>query len=160
RARDDFLSIVSHELRTPLTPLKLHTLRLLGCAREKTLGRMPPEELAKHMETAVRLVERLSLEVGNLLDVSRIVYGRVTVESEQFDLVGLVREVVGRAEIELERAKCRLVLNTADHVVGRWDRARVERILTNLLSNAMKYGAGKPIEIAVDTDGQSATLIV
>jgi PAS domain S-box-containing protein len=160
RARDDFLSIASHELRTPLTPLKLHALRLLGCARDRSLGRMAPEELAKHMETAVRLVERLSLEVGNLLDVSRIVYGRVTVEAEQFDLVALVREVVGRSEIELERAKCKLELKTAERVVGRWDRMGVERIVSNLLSNAMKYGGGKPIEITVDREGNNARLIV
>jgi PAS domain S-box-containing protein len=160
RARDDFLSIASHELRTPLTPLQLHMMRLRTSARERKLGSMAPEELTKVLETAVRLVERLSLEVSNLLDVSRIVCGRVTVEPEQFDLVTLVRDVADRAQMELERAKCGLELETAGPVVGRWDRLRVERIVSNLLSNAMKYGAGKRIEIAVDVEGDDARLIV
>jgi PAS domain S-box-containing protein len=159
-ARDDFLSIASHELRTPLTPLKLYMLRLLATAREGTLGSMPPADLEKKLQTAVRLVERLSLEVNNLLDVSRIICGRVRVEPERLDLVALVRDVVERAEIELERAKCKLQLKTAGAVVGRWDRLCVERIVANLLSNAMKYGAGQPIEITVDIQGGDARLIV
>jgi signal transduction histidine kinase len=160
RARDDFLSIASHELRTPLTPLQLHMVRLRASAREKRLGSMHPDDLAKVLDTAVRLVERLSLEVSNLLDDSRIVCGRVMVEPSPLDLVALVREVVDRAEIELERAKCGLDLTSVGPVVGSWDRLRVERIVSNLLSNAMKYGAGKPIEITVDTDGRDARVIV
>jgi signal transduction histidine kinase len=159
-ARDDFLSIASHELRTPLTPLKLYMLRLLATARDGTLGNMPPADLEKKLQTAVRLVERLSLEVNNLLDVSRIICGRVRVEPERLDLVALVRDVVERAEIELERAKCKLQLKTVGVVVGRWDRLCVERIVANLLSNAMKYGAGQPIEITVDIQRGDARLIV
>jgi signal transduction histidine kinase len=160
RARDDFLSVASHELRTPLTPLQLHMLRLRAIAREGKLVGMPAEELAKVLDTSVRLVERLSLEVSNLLDVSRIICGRVAIEPEQFDLSALVRDVTGRAEIELERANCSLELTGVAPVVGRWDRMRVERIVSNLLSNAMKYGAGKPVEITVDTEGGAARLSV
>jgi signal transduction histidine kinase len=160
RARDDFLSIASHELRTPLTPLKLHMLRLRALAHEKKLGAMSDDELAKVMETSVRLVERLSLEVSNLLDVSQIVCGRVTVEPKELDLVALVRDVVDRSQIELERAHCELHLTTDVPVVGQWDGLRIERVVSNLLSNAMKYGAGKPIEITVDTEDGDARLIV
>jgi PAS domain S-box-containing protein len=159
-ARDDFLSIASHELRTPLTPLKLYMMRLFASARDGTLGNMPPADLEKKLQTAVRLVERLSLEVNNLLDVSRIICGRVRVEPERLDLVALVRDVVDRAELELERAKCKLLLKTGAPVVGRWDRLCVERIAANLLSNAMKYGAGQPIEMTVDTQGGDARLVV
>jgi signal transduction histidine kinase/FixJ family two-component response regulator len=156
RARDEFLSIASHELRTPLTPLRLQVEDLLTSARS---GRpQPPGRVVESLDRAMRQVDRLTRLVANLLDVSRIAAGRLTLERSPVELGALVREVVQRAEPELQRARCSISVDAPTALVGSWDRLRVEQVVTNLLSNAIKYGAGKPIEIAMRRDGARAML--
>src|SRR5690606_33023165 len=79
---------------------------------------------------------------------------------EPVDLGAAIREVVTRAAEELARAGCEVKLDLADGVVGRWDRSRLERITANLIANALKYGAGSPIEIALRSDDAAAELSV
>jgi len=160
RARDEFLSIASHELRTPLTPLQLHLQHLRASAQQHRLASMAPEYLLSTLDTAVRQVERLSRQMNNLLDVTRIVGGRIRMERESFDLVALVRETCERAQPELDLAKSTLELRAERPVVGRWDRTQLEQVAANLVSNAIKYGAGKPITIDVERIDSVARLVV
>jgi signal transduction histidine kinase len=71
-----------------------------------------------------------------------------------------VREVVGRFDDELRRSGQSVAIEAEGEVVGRWDRMRIEQIATNLISNAIKYGARRPIEIAIGGDGANALLSV
>jgi signal transduction histidine kinase len=87
--------------------------------------------------------------IDELLDVSRITSGRLTLEREQMDLGDLAREVVDRYAPEAQRAGSTVTLEAAGDTRGNWDRARLDQVLTNLLSNAVKYGAGKPIHVGV-----------
>ena len=156
-ARDDFLSIASHELRTPLTALQLQlqsTQRLLSDAKETITNERIPGKL----DSAVRQTSRLEKLIENLLEVSRITTGRLALDVEQVDAAELVREVVGRMGDEAARAGCTLEVHADEAAIGTWDRARVDQIVTNLFSNAIKYAAGKPIEIRVDPaqDGHDA----
>jgi PAS domain S-box-containing protein len=155
--RDDFLSIASHELKTPLTSLRLQLDSL-----ERIRAKAPPEvadQLHRKADVLRRQIGRLTQLINNLLDVSNISSRRLKLELEDVELSALVREVAGRFEEELERAGCRLVLDTpADAVVGRWDRLHVDQVITNLLSNALKYGPGRPIEISVACDNGLARL--
>jgi PAS domain S-box-containing protein len=154
RARDEFLSIASHELRTPLSALMLQ----LG-GLERTL--QPSEERsARKTAAALRHTYRLAKLVDSLLDVSRLAQGRLTLNVEECDLGDLVREVTDRLGEHARHAGCSFAVVAAPDVRGPWDRLRVEQVVTNLLGNALKYGAGHPIEIAVAADGGFATMTV
>jgi len=145
-ARDEFLAIASHELRTPLTALLLH---IQGQLRSLRRGRSAPapDEALQHLESTQRMALRLGKLIGELLEVSRIVWGRFQPERQDVDLAALVQESVGRLEQQLERAGCTVELAVEGGVRGNWDRDRLDRVVENLIGNAAKYGAGKPIEV-------------
>jgi signal transduction histidine kinase len=149
RARDEFLSIASHELKTPLTTLQL---QIQGLARKlKSAGEEPAlQGLGARVATSERQVERLTSLINNLLDISRITAGRLDLDLEPVDLAAVARETSARFREDLARAGCVLELRAEGECVGQWDRLRLEQVVSNLLSNASKYGAGRPIEIEVD----------
>jgi PAS domain S-box-containing protein len=155
RTRDAFLSIASHELRTPLTPLKL---KLERAVRSK--GTLPQARLEATLQSAELQVRRIVQLIDNLFDVSCISTGRLQLQSARVDLAEITREVTSRFSEELRRADCTLQLQVDQAVFGHWDRLRMEQVVTNLLNNSMKYGGGKPIEIAVDQVGNEARLQV
>jgi PAS domain S-box-containing protein len=146
RARDEFLSIASHELKTPLTPLQLQIDTLDGALR--TLG-MSNEKISGRIQTAARQLDRLSKLVENLLDVSRIRMGRLSLEPENIDLGALVADVLERFRSELAAAACDVRSELMPGVTGSWDTLRLEQVVSNLLLNAAKYGAHRPIEVVV-----------
>jgi signal transduction histidine kinase len=161
RVRTDFLSMAAHELRTPLTPIQLQLeslsrrLRRLPIADEIAAARMSDK-----LGVAIAQTRRLSSLVERLLDVSRIGSGRIDLRLEDVDLSEVVEQVVTRLTPDLENAGCALLLRTPGPVVGRWDRFRVEQVITNHVSNAIKYGAGKPIEVDIEATPTRATLRV
>ena len=146
RARDDFLSIAGHELRTPLTALQLQVQSLLQPGRakmdEKSAARVAKME--QHTARVTRLVEEL-------LDVARITGGRLQLLREPVDLPALITEVTERFPEAMARARCTLTVEVdggpQGSIIGLWDRTRLDQVLTNLLDNARKYGAGKPIQV-------------
>jgi signal transduction histidine kinase len=159
RLRDDFLSMASHELKTPLTSLKVH---IQGALREAA-RREEPVPRAQHvakLETLDRNVARLAQLVDSMLDMSRINAGRLELELGEMDLAEVVREVAARFAEDAARARCPLTVRAEHAVVGHWDRARVDQVVTNLLSNALKYGRGQPVELVVSGRDASATLEV
>ena len=148
--RDEFLSIASHELRTPLTPLQIQLQRLLRDRGREPLENISAERLRSALVRSERQVQRIAALVDKLLDVSRISSGQLQLQREDCDLAALVRDVCNRFSEELARADCRLDLQAELPVNGSWDRLRVEQVITNLLANSIKYGAGKPIEVQVE----------
>jgi PAS domain S-box-containing protein len=158
RLRDEFLSIASHELKTPLTSMQLAVQTL---QRTMHHGQMPaPDRLADRLGIVEAQSKRLTRLINDLLDISRITAGRLELEREPTDLAALTRRVAEQFQDELLLSGCPLTVQAAAPVVGTWDRARIEQIITNLLTNAMKYGKGSPIEITVDADGATARLTV
>jgi signal transduction histidine kinase len=157
--RDEFLSVASHELRTPLTPL---SLKLQAIHRELVAlyPALAPERGLRHVEMAQRQVKKLVSLVDDLLDVSRIRGGRLELHPSWVDLTALVREVVERFEQEAARVGCTLELEAAQPVMGLVDGFRFEQVLDNLLSNALKYGAGKPVRVRLEQQGKHARLTV
>lgn len=159
RLRTDFLSMAAHELRTPLTPIQL---QLESLARQ--LARLPTDDgattarLRDKLTVAIGQTKRLGSLIENLLDVSRISAGRLDLHLEEVDLAAVVDDVAGRLSMDLHSAGCTLEVRTPGAVVGRWDRFRLEQVVTNHLSNAIKYGAGKRIEIEVHADHSTATM--
>jgi PAS domain S-box-containing protein len=159
-ARDEFLSIAAHELRTPLTPLQITLQRLLTPSSNGSLETIPSARLKDMLARSERQVQRLAILIENLLDVSRITAGRIQLNPQEFDLVEVVREVVGRFSDELARAQCDLRFSSKGPVRGHWDRLRMEQVVTNLLANAIKYGACKPIALLIERANGTAVLTV
>jgi PAS domain S-box-containing protein len=158
RLRDEFLTIASHELKTPLTSLGLQLHALWKRAGQS--GRPEDAEAVQRLEKARRQLQKLARMMDDLLDVSRVSEGRLRLELGEVDLVQVVREVMERLQDEAQRAGSRLELRAVGPVVGRWDRSKLEQVVTNVVSNALKYGAGAPVEIEVRSSGAMALLEV
>jgi PAS domain S-box-containing protein len=154
--RDDFLSVASHELRTPLTSLKLEVANLIR------LLRRDDNPVDPRVTTKVERIDsqsgRLHRLIDELLDVSRIAAGRLELKIEEVDLSQVAEEVRARFLDEAARQGCTLTVQTPPTATGFWDRGRLDQVLTNLVSNAIKYGDGKPIEVTVDVDGDQAVI--
>lgn len=159
RARDDFLAIAAHELKTPLTPLTLVTESLLR-KLEKRPEECSPPALAKQFSRLDESVGRIEKLVDALLDVSRISVGRLTLSLEEFDLAALVDKVVARLAAEREPSGSTVTVNAREPVVGCWDPFRMEQVVANLLSNALKYGSDKPVEVTLARAADRAKLEV
>jgi PAS domain S-box-containing protein len=158
KARDEFLAIASHELKTPITALGLQAeilLRMGAASGEVLLSRVLPRLRTMHRQTL-----RLGRLVRALLDVTQITAGRLALHPEPLDLASVVQDVMDRWREDLSRAHCPLELRLGESIQGSWDRARVEQIVENLMANAVKFGAGKPVEVAAEADGGSAHLVV
>jgi signal transduction histidine kinase len=161
QVRDDFLAIASHELRTPITPIKMYLQLLMRHMQGISPDVLPRiRSLLSGIESADRQLERLSRLIDDLLDVSRITAGRLILNREEFDLSELVGDLVERFRPVSLIAKCDLKLSAQPQVTGFWDRSRIEQVAANLLTNAMKYGAGNPIEITVASEDNVAKLVV
>jgi|GEM_PF-1494586 len=155
-ARDEFVAIATHELRTPLSAL---SLQLTALQRAVEAGRLPTEEkLRQSLVTAKRQTERLEQLIKHLLDVSRISTGGLELELEEVDLAELVHWVVVRFEEKLAEAGCTAVVHADTPVRAKVDRLRVEQVVMNLLSNAMKYAPGHPVELRVERQGNMAVI--
>jgi signal transduction histidine kinase len=154
RVRDEFLSIAGHELKTPLTALvlQLDTLR--------RSGEEVPAALKGRIERVGGSVQRLTALVEELLDVSRITSGTVAVRLESVDLSEVVREVCASFHDEAARAGTSLRLQVDGAMPAVSDRMRVAQIVLNLLTNATKYGRGKPIDVVLERVGVAARLTV
>ncbi len=159
RMRDEFLSIASHELKTPLTSVQL---RLSGIQRLVKKGLPDADGFRKLVERVDAIegqLDCLAQLVESLLDVSRVVSGQLRLELGPVDAARLVRDVVKRFEYDLaERGQVRLELQ--EELIGQWDGKRMEQVVTNILSNAIKYGAGKPIEVRLQRRDGDAVLEV
>jgi signal transduction histidine kinase len=159
RVRDQFLSMASHELKTPLTPLRLqiHLLRL-------TLEREPSEKVVEHLAKRLAIfdkqVDRIAMLVDELLDISRVQSGQLVINVEKLDLGALVRETIEAFSQELALAGCSIDLRVDGTVTGSWDRLRIQQVVSNLLTNAMKYGGGRPIFASVASDAMRNMAII
>jgi signal transduction histidine kinase len=157
--RDEFLLVASHELRTPLTSLSLQE-QLIERALEREGPALDVSHLRRAAVTMRRQCKQLSGLIESLLDVSRIRSGRLTLERSRMELGQLVRECMERLAPQAEAAGSPLRLEAEAPVFGSWDRFRLEQVVINLLGNAIKYGAGKPVDILVRAEGTHARLVV
>lgn len=157
--RNDFLSIASHELNTPITSLKLQlqltkkSLEMMG--RDGTL---PVEKFTRSIDASVRQVDRLINLVQVLLDVSRIQSGKLSFQFEMFDLPELVAEVTERFKEVLTSSGCTLDVRGNIPNPVFLDRTRIEQVVINLLTNAVKYAPGK-LELTMKDNGKGIELV-
>ena len=160
QARDVFLSIASHELKTPLTSLTIQLQLMRQRFQQGSFEKLPPERLARLLAIGEEQVRRLTTLVNDLLDVAKIEAGRLEVDRRPVDLVAVVAAVVERCADQAAMVGSPIHLDAPAPVVGRFDPSRLDQVVTNLLTNAIKYGKGRPIEVAVSGDAAVARLVV
>ncbi len=160
RTRDDFLSLASHELRTPLTSLRLQ-LQMLRRMAETVPGEplAAPKVVAK-LDTTERQLRRLGALVDNLLDVSRIQTGKLDFQFTEGDLAAVVSDLVARFADEARQAGVTLSAQVDGPARGRFDRLRMEQVVSNLLANALRYGAGSPVRLTLAHEEGPVRLVV
>jgi len=160
RMRDDFMSIVSHELKTPLNTLILEVqLRKLQLSRNNFTA-FSEERLRNMVDKDERQIQSLIRLIDDMLDVSRIRTGRLSIRPSRTDLSQLVGNVVESFAAQMEACGCELRLERNEPIAGVWDAFRIEQVLANLLTNAMRYGAGKPVQVSVTSCTEGACIEV
>lgn len=145
--REEFISMAAHELKTPLTPLNLQMQFFSKMYDDGSIEKVPLATLQRMIRTSVGQVERLNHIVSELLDVSSLNAGHLQIKPAPMDLNLLIDDVLATFQSEISRAKCEITKDFGLNMTGYWDRFRIEQVIINLLTNALKYGEGKPIEI-------------
>jgi two-component system, OmpR family, sensor kinase len=144
QARDEFLSIAAHELRNPMHSLLLQVSAAVQFARQQ--GANP---LVKRLERVQQIVDRYVKRASLLLDVGRMNATRMHPNLESVDFAEVVREVIESYSAEATFNRSSFDVSIPHSLAGRWDRLALEQIVSNLISNAIKFGAGAPIEVTL-----------
>ncbi len=154
-AKDEFLSVLSHELRTPLTPI-------LAWTRQLIRGKVPPAGVPRALESIERNVKAQARLVEDLLDVSRIVSGKLHVDRRPIELPDVIQGAVDsiRPAADAKQLTLELLVDPgAGRVLG--DPLRLQQVVSNLLSNAVKFTpAGGRIELRLANGGPHVELTV
>jgi signal transduction histidine kinase len=160
RMRDDFMSIVAHEVRTPLNGLILETqLRKMHLARDNasafTLDKMHAmvDRDERQIKSLIRLIE-------DMLDVSRIRTGKLSIRPNRFDLVQLVSNLLQNFAQQIDAAETEVSFTGPEPVEGHWDEFRIEQVVSNLITNALRYGGRSPVKVRVYREGDEARIEV
>lgn len=157
--RSEFIQIAAHELRTPLTPLSLQVEGLLRSSRDAGAD-TPLTRFEADIAATGRYVQRLTTLVDRLLDVSDLGLGLPRLMRETVDLAAVTAEVAATFAPQAREAGTALEVRAQGPVVGAWDRVRMGQVLGHLLSNALKFGAGKPVVVTVESDGTRVRIAV
>jgi signal transduction histidine kinase len=152
--RDEFLSIAGHELRTPLATMSLHVEAVLALP-----DTLPLVDAKARIGKLTKQTERLTKLVEELLDVTRMSASPLALERERLDLGELARDLISRFALDATRVGTP-IMAAIESVAGNWDRTRIEQIVTNLISNALKYGKGKRVDVVVKQQNGAAVLTV
>ena len=156
--RDEFISIASHELKTPLTALflQLQILNRMIAAEKAPIGL----KIKQISEKSLASTKALSILLEDLLDVTRIRVGRFNLNLEKMDLKEIIQEIIASIQEAVTMKGCPIEFHSEKPVIGHWDRIRVTQIVSNLLSNAMKYGESRPIEVTLSAESGTARIQV
>lgn len=147
-SRDEFLSIASHELKTPLTSLTLQTQMIIRAIDKGNLESYNAHQMYELMKQTEKHTKRLNRLVDNMLDISRIQSGKLSLNKDTIDLCRILRHVIelhkeANLEVEIRFKSC-------SEAVGSWDEFRIEQVFSNILSNAIMYGNKSPIDIEIE----------
>ena len=154
-AKDEFLATLSHELRTPLTAI-------LGWARMLEIGGLDPDIMRTAVKTIDRSARAQALLIDDLLDVSAIAAGKLSLRSDVVDLAEVVERAVETLRLAAETREIRVDMQAArGRAIITGDAARLQQVVWNLLSNAVKFSeVGSRVSIAVERDEQQAYITV
>lgn len=146
RLRDEFMSIASHELKTPLTSAKLQTDLII---RQLSHSEFDKQKIVSMLHKSRDSLERIAHLIEDMLDISRITSGKIALRKVEADLGQVATDVFERFKPQFDHLSTPVEI-TKQSAVGFFDTYRVEQVIANLLSNALKYGEGKLVEISVE----------
>lgn len=149
RSRDEFLSIASHELKTPLQSLTLQNQMRKRNLDKNLVEAFVPEKLRTMIEADLRHLMRINRLIDDMLDISHIRSGKLTLLKEKVEFCSFVKDVLERFRPQVESVGCYMTATYAGNLYCFIDMYRIEQVIVNLLTNAKKYGAGTPIKIEV-----------
>ena len=154
--REKLMSVAAHELRGPVCSLRLCVQAL------RRMERKAPSKGGRLLEIMDREEKRLGRLIDELFDLARLRSGQLHLDLEPVDLCDVVREVTARMAVEANKVGSTLDVQVEGQLVGQWDRTRLDQVVTNLVTNAIKFGQQRPILVSVgtDADGTSALLAV
>jgi signal transduction histidine kinase len=155
RARDRFLSIAAHELRNPMAPLVLQVGLLLKSARRGEMGRV-----VDGLEQLEIIIGRYVKRANVLLDFTRLAADRIALEPAWLDIAAHVRTIAAGYVAMAGHGGSELRTITPDKLIAFVDPMAVEQILENLISNAIKFGAGQPIDVALTAEADNMRLTI
>ena len=160
RMRDEFMSMVAHELRTPLNTLYLETqMRQLQLDRGN-LDAFGAETLQRMVARDHRQIQAMIRLIDDMLDVSRIHSGLLSIRPAATELAGLLRRLTDDLARQAGDAGTSITLHAGQAVSGWWDEFRIEQVIVNLLTNAIRYGGGKPVEVRMSADSREVRVEV
>lgn len=158
KIRDTFMSVASHELKTPITTIKLQFQLLKRMVNKyETLSRA---DLDKPISRVDNVVNRLNVLIDDLLDVSRISAGKLSYHPEPVHLGPFVYEIIQELQEESTRNGSVINFHQEGDIVGSWDKHRLEQVMVNLLTNAIKYGNSNPISVKLKMEESRAVVEV
>lgn len=146
KARDEFISIASHELKTPLTSLKLQSQIQRRLIQKNDPRGLEAERIRQFSESTDLQIIKLNRLVDDMLDISRIKSGNLTINPDIVDLSKLILTVIDdmRTHFTVNNFP---VISVSQEIVGTWDALRIEQVIANLLTNAIRYGLDRPIMV-------------
>ncbi|GIL17865.1 MAG: hypothetical protein BroJett040_16160 [Oligoflexia bacterium] len=157
--RDEFISIASHELRTPLTAIRL-SLEMIPRLIEKHIPEDIKNRVQHKSQIGLNQVDRLDRLIEDLLDVSRIRVAKFSIEKKEITLSDHVREIGERHREALKKMGSDLKIDIPEQISGMFDPSRIEQVVANLLTNAIRYGNGKPVTLSLSKGENMASLQV
>jgi two-component system OmpR family sensor kinase len=155
-ARDEFIAVAAHELRNPMTPIMGQVQLLLSRARRERVS----DTLIGGLEMLETAVDHYVRRATTLLEITRLNAEKIQLQPTAFDLYELIRDCVRKYEQMAARAGSQLHCLVNELVLGTWDRLATEQVLDNLVSNAIRYGDGKPVSVNVAADEHRVVLRV
>lgn len=156
--RDEFMAIASHELKTPLTSLKLaNQFFQRGLTRDDGHNC----KILTFIERNCVQIDRLTRLVDDMLDISRIRTGKLSLKKESCELSQMLNDIINRCKDQFETSGSGFpIIENMETAKGEWDPLRIDQVLTNIITNAIRYGQGKPIRISLKNHQESVRVIV
>jgi PAS domain S-box-containing protein len=161
QARDEFLSIASHELNTPLTTLKIQNQLLQRDISRSNPKAYVPERINTITDLTAKQLNRLQRLVDDMLDIARIRSGKLTIKKEKIYLCEFVKEVMDKLKSQfIEVGFPEPEFHCDGLSEGYWDKLRLEQVVSNLLTNALRYGNKRLVQVFIESSETISKIIV
>lgn len=153
KLREDFMSIASHELKTPITSMYLQNQILRRLSSRDELMKEDVERFLKSSDGNIKRLDRL---IDDMLDITKIDNGKLSLQTEVFDLGNLIQEIIERYSLQFHK----ISFSSNGSVKGKWDRVRIDQVISNLITNSIKYGDQSPITVTLEQSHDEAIITV
>jgi PAS domain S-box-containing protein len=147
-ARDEFFAIASHELKTPLTSLKLQVQIHQRAIEKKDPLALTHDKVSQLLHKNLSQLQRLNRLVEDMLDISRIRTGKLSLKKERCEISAILKDILSRSREQfLTCGSGEPIVAMEGEAFGHWDSLRIEQVISNVINNAIRYGLGNPIAI-------------